>query len=410
MELKLSIISKSNATGGGASRIASELQYYFKKSSGAINSVHYTGLKCKNTRPFYGRFSIFSRKIRTIERLLGIADYSHLELLLAPSDNHWKTTNIFHVHDISSTFSPKFVSVLASSKPLVWTLHDCSPFTGGCISPVDCERYKKGCGRCPQIGTWPLNSIFDFTAINFKQKAILHRSANICYVSPSAWLSEKAFRSGILPSKPIVLSNGVDQSIFKPLNKIECRKKFGIPSNRLVVLILASSLFDGNKGVVGLSPAFEKLKGSNPYLVLVGRTDKRLTLHLNGLDHRFIGYIDDRLQLSQIYNSADILLYCTRADNQPLSVMEAMSCGLPIFGFGVGGIPEMLQNGIHGELVEYGLFEELIRKLEVCVRDSRLKKMGGYCADYAKDRYDVATMVKAYDNLYHKLLENENLG
>ena len=64
-----------------------------------------------------------------------------------------KEADIINLHWIAwmidyNEFFPK-----VRNKPMVWTLHDSNPFTGGCHVPGDCVKYQTGCGRCPQLGS-----------------------------------------------------------------------------------------------------------------------------------------------------------------------------------------------------------------------------------------------------------------
>ena len=79
-----------------------------------------------------------------------------------------------HFHDISGTCSVFTIVFLSWIKRVVWTLHDTSILTGGCIQPADCKSFGKGCGNCSQLGKWPLTTSVDLTnwILKFKKNML----------------------------------------------------------------------------------------------------------------------------------------------------------------------------------------------------------------------------------------------
>ena len=164
---RIAFLSKSDETGGGASRVACQLRELMTRHVGRFEIDHWVGLR--NPRPpllgLHGKGLswIAYRIARKLSHWVGLPDFLTLE--------RWRFSlarrhayRLFHVHDISDAISPYTLKALAKQAPVVWTFHDCSPFTGGCIQPMDCVAYKDTrCGNCPQLGSWPLLTKIDHT-------------------------------------------------------------------------------------------------------------------------------------------------------------------------------------------------------------------------------------------------------
>lgn len=157
-------ISKSDMAGGGASRVAEELAVGLR--SRGVSCDHWMGW-CKkgfdreHRFPLHDGHTRLTSRIRGIESRLGIPDLLPLEVASITRGVRSRKYDVLHFHDLSSAISPDSVRLLARKSPVVWTFHDCSPFTAGCLYPMPCERFKTGCGSCPQRHRWPLGGKFE---------------------------------------------------------------------------------------------------------------------------------------------------------------------------------------------------------------------------------------------------------
>lgn len=164
--MRICEVSKADSFGGGASRVAEELsQLLFSDGYSAEHWVSWTGKGYDHRRrPLYGSLERVIRKAHNATKaILSMPELVPYELPIFYRNGRVEQFDLFHFHDISSAISPLTLLHLSRSKPVVWTMHDCSPVTGGCLYPMSCERYKLGCGSCPQLGTWPIDTRFDFT-------------------------------------------------------------------------------------------------------------------------------------------------------------------------------------------------------------------------------------------------------
>ena len=289
--------------------------------------------------------------------------------------------DVVHFHDLASAISPATLRFFAARIPVVWTFHDCSPFTGGCLYPLGCERFRTRCGTeggCPQLGVWPLETRFDRTGTLQAAKISLHRSRAVTNVTPSFWMADFALSTGYVSERPTVISNAVDSETFVPASDVnQMRTELNLPRDRPIILISAGPLWDARKGIRQSIETVRAVADLNPFAVVVGSTNAGISEALSVIDHRAIGYITDDRLLAKWYAACDAFVFCSLADNQPLSILETMACGTPTVGFATGGIPEIVQQGRTGEVVPTGDGAELVRALRRALvpqtRDARAR-------------------------------------
>lgn len=351
--LRIAVISKADHFGGGASRVASELtSLLIAAGHQADHWLSWAGAPWKeNMRPLYGRLQFPIRATNFGLRKVGFPELIPFELgPLLYRGRIWDY-DLLHFHDLSSAISPLTLLWLSRRKPVVWTIHDCSPFTGGCLYPMDCTGFMRGCGKCPQLGDWPIDSLLDFTKFQQGIKRRLAASGRIHYITPSAWMARTALASGMFATAPEVVPNGVDTAIFRRADKTVVRRELGLPTDRIIVLLSAGSLLDERKGIRYSVDALREVRDLKPFILLVGNSSPQLRELLAGFDVREAGYLGDASALARHYAASDLFLFTSLADNQPLTVLETMAAGTPMVGFQTGGIPEMVVQGESGFLV-----------------------------------------------------------
>jgi len=406
--MKIGIISKADSFGGGASRVAEELVDIYNKEH--FTAHHYCSWSGKgyegNRQPLYGRFEGTIRRLHIIFKKIGFPEIIPFELpfILRRLKEH--KYDILHFHDLSSAISPLTLMYLARKVPIVWTIHDCSAFTGGCLYPMDCEKFKTNCFNCPQAGVWPIDSKIDLVFFSRWIKKQLHKNKNIHLITPSQWMADTAYSSNMLRVKPTVIPNGVDTNMYKALNKNELRKKLNIPKDRFVILLSAGHILDERKGTKYAIEAIIRIKDINPYLILVGLVDKKAKELFDGIDYYEAGYLSTDKDLNEHYAVADIFLFCSLADNQPLSILETMASGTPIVGFKTGGIPEMVEQDRTGLLVNQYDINGLEKALRNSYNSKSYKKWSKNARMKAEKEYSYKQLLNNHVEYYTNIINN----
>ncbi|RLA84540.1 MAG: glycosyl transferase group 1 [Epsilonproteobacteria bacterium] len=406
--MKIAMISKSDSFGGGASKVAEELVSILDKDQHtAHHYCSWSGKGYGNLRqPLYGRFEGLIRRLHTIVKKIGFPELIPFELPIIKRRIKEHQYDLVHFHDLSSAISPLTLINISKNTPVIWTIHDCSPFTGGCLYPMDCEKFKTTCFNCPQAGQWPIDSKIDLVFFARWIKKQLHKNKNIHLITPSQWMADIAYSSGMLHTKPTVISNGVDIKLYKELDKKELKDKFNIPQDRFTILLSAGHILDERKGTKFAIEIVSKIKDLNPYLILVGTIDDKAKKLFEGMDYYEAGYLSTDKDLNEHYSAADIFLFCSLADNQPLSILETMASGTPLIGFKTGGIPEMVEQNKTGYLVaqkDLISLENIIRKVYA---NKDYIKWGKESRRKAELEYSYDTLLKNHTEYYHSIINN----
>lgn len=138
---------------------------------------------------------------------------------------------------------------------------------------------------------------------------------------------EATERGLIIADKCEVFPNGTDTSIFKPLNKQDCRKKLCFP--RYFFLVVCVGFFCDRKGQDRVLKAIRQINDKDIKVVFLGKEAKLDPLILEGEEILFKGSVNNS-ELPVYLNSADVFCLPTRAEGCCNAIIEALACGLPV--------------------------------------------------------------------------------
>ena len=325
-------------------------------------------------------------------------------------DNSFEVVNLHWTDGIVGLVTLLHLS--QASIPVVWTLHDTAVLTGGCHYPAGCEKFQETCLRCPQIRSELSQKLaFDPVEEYFAlKKTIFSKLRNVTFVTPSRWLAQEAKKSAILRDFKIrSIPNPLDMNLFKPRNKAKVRTKFGLPADGFVMVIGADHLSEKRKNVQGVTQIFKNVSASinpdKPWSVLVFGNNSDTLADLPGIRVKRLGHIESELEMSEIYSCADVLMHLASEDNLPNVVAEAMACGLPTFGFDVGGMPEMIDSS-NGFLAEFGAYEILVAELlRISENADHLARLSKNARKKALQMFDPGIVAEKYQRIYHEAIE-----
>lgn len=313
-------------------------------------------------------------------------------------------TDVLNLHWVAGTFDYReFFSQLPKGLPVVWTLHDMNPFTGGCHFDAGCGRFQAQCGACPQLGSTDPRD-FSHRAWTRKKEAFdAAGRGRIHIVAPSRWLAAEAKRSSLLGGyASTVIPYGIDTEKFQPRDRKAAREKFGLPGGAKIVLFAADWAGEKRKGLELFLQAMEGLEASDLCLVAVGKglrpeqTTKRVVA---------VDYVTGEEAMSQLYSSADVFVAPSLQDNLPNTALEALACGTPIAAFAAGGLADIVRGGETGRLVAVGDVAQLRRVIEEMLRDSELRAaMAEKCRKIALEEYTLEKQARRYGTLYEELI------
>ncbi|MCF0191523.1 MAG: glycosyltransferase [Marinilabiliaceae bacterium] len=265
--------------------------------------------------------------------------------------------DIIHLHWINQGYLSldTLQELFKLGKPIVWTLHDMWPFTGGCHYAGSCLEFNEHCGFCPLLNSPSAN---DISVDVFQKKKEIYKNVNLNIVTCSRWLGTLASSSSLFRNTPITpIPNPIDTNFYTILDRQECRKELGLPLDKKLILFGAANIYDIRKGYRYLSESLSILKenfpsmSNNLELVVFGKIPYDATREFSFKTHA-MEFIKNPTTLLKIYNACDTFILPSLQDNLPNTVVECLSCGTPVVGFRIGGVPEMIQHGKTGYLAE----------------------------------------------------------
>jgi glycosyltransferase involved in cell wall biosynthesis len=317
--------------------------------------------------------------------------------------------DIIHLHNIHGYYlhvGLLFNFLKSSGTPVVWTLHDCWPFTGHCaiFEGADCYRWRDICYECPLTQVYPASWWTDRSILNFSEKKELFRGhPQLCLVTPSHWL-ERHLRVSFLDDYPVeVIPNGVDLDLFHPGEGLQVREKYGL-GDRKIILGVASTW--KKRRALGDFVELSRMVGKMATVLLVGADLPWKALRGSGI--LTLPRTESREELAELYSAADVFVNPTYADNFPTVNIEALACGTPVVTYRTGGCAEIVDNHT-GVVVERGAIAELGRAVEKILETGK-QPWSQACRQRAEAHFDRKKSAEAYIRLYRKMLALDEEG
>lgn len=327
--------------------------------------------------------------------------------------------DIFHAHNLhGGYFDLRALPKLASLAPLVLTLHDAWLLSGHCAHSFDCDRWKTGCGACPDLSIYPAISR-DATAENWRRKRDVFSRARVFVAAPCRWLARRVEASMLAPAieELRVIPYGVDLNVFKPRDRNEARETLGLPKSAFLCLFAASGIrqskwrdFDMMKRAIEQAARRASAgDGTQPMLFLALGEDAPPE-RLGSAEVRFVPFQRDARTVARYFAAADVYLHAARADTFPNVILEAQACGTPVVATRVGGIPEQIvaegdapePTGCLVDPGDAGAMAAAISKLQA--DDALRRGMSDFAAGRARNHFDQRDHVRAYIDWYREIL------
>jgi len=216
----------------------------------------------------------------------------------------------------------------------------------------------------------------------------------------------------LTPRRKRVIPNGINTDFFN--TNIETRdafrRKYNIREDDMLVGTIGR--LSKEKDQIMFLEALEPLMRDEARLkiIIVGSGPKEMELKefvtAKGLSDRvvFTGIIKD---VGPVYMALDVFVLSSLTEGVPLTVLEAMASGLPVVATKVGGIPQMIEDGRNGLLIEPRNREALREKIGQLLKDpSRRKSLGASGQAFVRENYSLESMCEAYKKVYDEVLES----
>ncbi|MGA0854371.1 MAG: glycosyltransferase, partial [Luteolibacter sp.] len=139
-------------------------------------------------------------------------------------------------------------------------------------------------------------------------------------------------------------------------------------------------------------------------LLVFGNASEEIVNEI-GIPSVQLGYLQNDRMKVLAFSAADLFIHPSRAENSPLVILESMACGTPVASFAVGGVPELVREGITGQLAKPEHACDFSRVIEEMIsHPESLNAMGQNCREIVVKEYPISLQTKRTIDLYHRLI------
>jgi glycosyltransferase involved in cell wall biosynthesis len=333
----------------------------------------------------------------------------------------------FNLH--GGYFDLRALTWLSNQQRVILDLRDAWLLSGHCAHSLGCEKWRAGCGDCPDLSIPPAIER-DATAYNWRRKQAIYTQSRLYVSTPCHWLMRQVEQSILAPAvvEARVIPSGVDLTIFHPADKRAARAALGLPHDaKLLVFAAANGVRrniwkDYETIRAAISLVAEHAHGQRIVFLALG--EDAAPERIGEAEVRFIPYQNKPETVACYYQAADLYVHAAKADTFPRVVLEALACGTPVVATAVGGIPEAIKGldmgdcglpatdfGRYGAEEATGVVVPLGEAVAMALGITRLlnddavrHRMGENAAKDARERFDLQRQADRYLQWYRKLL------
>jgi glycosyltransferase involved in cell wall biosynthesis len=343
----------------------------------------------------------------TVSWRLGLNDVHCVSTFKVKHFKPFVDADIVNVHGWHTNyFNYLALPGMARRKPIVGTMHDMWSITGHCSQSYDCQRFLTGCGKCPYPETFPPIGR-DATAVEWKLKKWVYDRSRITFVAPSRWLFDLS-KAGMLRDHDVrQIPNPVDTTIYRPRDLSACRAALDLPQDRHIIFFVSVALKNRAKGGDLMVAALDGLPAhirEKTLLLLLGERGEEFASAC-GIPARALGYVHDDEQKAVMYAAADVVVQPSRAENQSLVILEAMSCGMPVVAFDTGGMGEIVRAGPGGILAEPESVEQFSQGIATILEHKSVaRELGAGGRQSVIDNFSLDLHCDRYIRLFEEMI------
>ena len=205
-----------------------------------------------------------------------------------------------------------------------------------------------------------------------------------------------------------VIPNFVNCDVFRPVDAHPRRKEIA-PSGEKVLVHLSN--FRPVKRIPDVVEIFAIVRREiNAKLLMIGDGPERTTaewlVRQKGLANDVI-FMGKQNQVQELLCLADVMLLPSDLESFGLAALEGMACGVPAVCSRIGGVPEVVTDGVEGYLVEPRDVQTMAaRALEILTVPERHKEMSGAARRRALSQFCASKIIPLYEKLYERVLQN----
>jgi glycosyltransferase involved in cell wall biosynthesis len=296
---------------------------------------------------------------------------------------------------------PSFFTSMPLGLPIVWSLHDFIPLTGGCHYPGDCEHFTQNCGNCPQQKK---PNPRDDTNKFLRLKNSLYAGRNIHFVGNSDWTTAQARKSSLAKHARsfTTIHLGLDPNQYVPVDKASARRALAIPDSQFVIGFACSDFSEKRKGAELLLEALKSIPREKIFVLTFG-SGQWPSSDLNIVQ---LGMLNSPRLQSLYYSALDVFITPSLVETFGNTAMEAMACETPVVAYATSGLVDVVADKETGLLEkEIGSVPGLVQMIQWMMdHPTERRAMGIAGRQRVIERFTDTLMARRYTDLYQQLL------
>lgn len=307
--------------------------------------------------------------------------------------------HLHNIHDHWINYEILFSFLCVIDIPVVWTLHDCWSFTGGCghYTLENCYKWQSLCSKCPlkHKGILPL---IEQTEKHYnKKKELISKIEHLTLIPVSDWLKSQVEQSFLRTKKIRRIYNGIDIDVFKPTEDNNIKEQLGLKDKKM--LLAVSTVWNEKKGLKDYYKLADIFAG-DVAIVLVGldkAQSKELPPNIIGIERTH--NIQD---LVNLYSAADVVLNLSYEETFGLTTVEGLASGTPGIVYDCTASPELITPET-GVIVEPGNVDAVAEAIRFVIKNDK-SYYSEACRNRAVTQFDKNERFADYLQLYETLI------
>jgi glycosyltransferase involved in cell wall biosynthesis len=399
--MKILIVNTSDINGGAA-RAAYRLHQALLAKS--IDSKMLVQNKSSDDYTVIGPTSKFEKLINKLRptidalpfRLLKNKAFTLFSNSWLPSGKLIKKINemnpdIVHLHWINGGMI-KIEDLAKINAPIVWSLHDMWPFSGG-------WHYEE-----PLVSH--TQKMLDLRILNRKKKTY-SKIKNMTIIGLSKWLHNCALSADVFKSKRIInLPNPIDTNKYKASSKNASCKLWGLPEDKKLVLFGAmGATSDPRKGFNELAQAISTITRSDIEFVIFG-SSKPINAPDLGCKVHYVGTLSDDVSLVTLYSAVDLMVVPSIQENLSNAIMESLACATPVVAFDIGGNSDLVEHKDNGYLAIAFDTDDLAEGIVWALDNDNYDELCTNAIEKVAREFDNSVVADKYINLYQEIISD----
>lgn len=349
------------------------------------------------------------KPITLVEKVLGIQRLLPISGHFLFLKKYYRDADLIHLHVIHgvSFFSLLLLPLITRRHRVVWTLHDPWIVTGHCVYPLDCQRWKEGCGSCPDL-TLPFPVRRDATGFMWLVKKWLLDHSQFDIIVVSKWMDNLVASSPIVSRFPRhIIPLGLDIQRCAGFDGSLFRERYSIPPEAVVIAFRYRGKNDTIKGWPYIEEALMKIQLDRPVCLLV--FDQ--TGGMQKLKERYqvveLGWLKNHEPILEALSAADLFLMPSVAEAFGMMAVESMACGTPVIVFEGTALPDVVHAPLGGIAVPRDA-DALAGAIETVLKDRELyDSLVENGRRIVREVYTVEQYTQRHIDLYRDLISEQ---